>query len=90
MTKGTIIKLRNAIFFGDIYTCKKKDDEQTAVSYRKRTRDEGISSHPIKEEQRPSKRGKIANNLGPDFITFMLEEEPSTVSEALSGSDVAI
>ena len=38
-------------------------------------------------EPRKSKRTKIAKEFGPEFYTFNLEEEPSTLQEALSSID---
>ncbi|KAK6142436.1 hypothetical protein DH2020_022784 [Rehmannia glutinosa] len=36
------------------------------------------------EEEQDDKRTKVAKSFGPDFLTYMLENEPRTIQEALS------
>ncbi|KAL0429099.1 UNVERIFIED_CONTAM: Retrovirus-related Pol polyprotein from transposon TNT 1-94 [Sesamum radiatum] len=39
------------------------------------------------EEPRRSKRAKIAKTFGPEFLTYVLENEPRTINEALSSPE---
>ena len=94
------MELRNAIFFENIYPCKDK-----AESSKKRTFDESTSSDPVQDqpvsteevgepsnsvEPRRSGRTKVAKTFGPYFITYMLDDEPKTVREALARPDASL
>ena len=39
---------------------------------------------PNEENPRRSKRQRISTSFGPDFLTFLLENEPRTFKEAMS------
>ncbi|XP_075504626.1 uncharacterized protein LOC142542066 [Primulina tabacum] len=82
--KRKIIESRNAVFFETTFPCK----ENKEISYQKRTY-ETTSSGVQEEQQEPrrNKRAKTAMTFGPDFLTYMLENEPRTASEALSSPE---
>ncbi|KAL0340193.1 UNVERIFIED_CONTAM: Retrovirus-related Pol polyprotein from transposon TNT 1-94 [Sesamum radiatum] len=61
----------------------KKEEE----SSRKRTREVANGDHQRDEEPRRSKRAKRAKTFGPDFLTYLLENEPRTINEALSSPE---
>ena len=72
MLENTIIESRNASFFEDVFP--KKDRQETGSN--KRTYDTTISSTSDNEEPRCSKRAKTSNTFGPDFLTYLLENDP--------------
>ncbi|XP_074591677.1 mitogen-activated protein kinase kinase kinase YODA-like [Curcuma longa] len=89
---GTTIESRNAIFFENVFPNKKGNVESdnngssngndvTELSCYKRTIDDQS------EEPRRSKRARVEKSFGPDFMTFMSEMDPRTLSEALSSPD---
>ena len=47
----------------------------------------GSRSNPEDAEPRRGKRVKVAKTFGPDFITFILDDEPKSLAEALSSPD---
>ncbi|KAL0396142.1 UNVERIFIED_CONTAM: Retrovirus-related Pol polyprotein from transposon TNT 1-94 [Sesamum calycinum] len=56
-------------------------------SFRKRTREVANGDHQRDEEPRRNKRAKRAKTFGPDFLTYLLENEPRTINEALSSPE---
>ncbi|KAL0353566.1 UNVERIFIED_CONTAM: Retrovirus-related Pol polyprotein from transposon TNT 1-94 [Sesamum angustifolium] len=56
-------------------------------SSRKRTREVANGDHQRDEEPRRNKRSKRAKTFGPNFLTYLLENEPRTINEALSSSE---
>ncbi|KAL0402820.1 UNVERIFIED_CONTAM: Retrovirus-related Pol polyprotein from transposon TNT 1-94 [Sesamum radiatum] len=56
-------------------------------SSRKRTHEVASGDHQRDEEPRRSKRAKIAKTFGPEFLTYVLENEPRTINEALSSPE---
>ena len=44
-------------------------------------------SKPNEESPRCSKRQKTSTSFGPDFLTFLVENEPQTFKEAMSSSE---
>ena len=73
-----IMELRNAVFFENIFPCKERKEE----SSHKRIR-EPSNEPPNVDELRRSKRTRTTKTFGLDFLTFMLENKPRTISEAL-------
>ncbi|KAL0445959.1 UNVERIFIED_CONTAM: Retrovirus-related Pol polyprotein from transposon TNT 1-94 [Sesamum latifolium] len=82
--ENTIIESRNAIFFENIFPCKERKEEGSS---RKRTHEVASGDHQRDEEPRRSKRAKIAKTFGPEFLTYLLENEPRTINEALSSPE---
>ena len=81
---NTIIESRNASFFENTFPF----NMCLTSSSSKRSLDATTSEHPtksvIEEETRRSKRSRTSKSFGPDFLTFMLENEPQTFKEAMS------
>ncbi|KAK4400061.1 Retrovirus-related Pol polyprotein from transposon TNT 1-94 [Sesamum angolense] len=82
--ENTIIESRNAVFFENIFPCKDRKEEESS---RKRTREVANGDHQRDEEPRRSKRAKRAKTFGPNFLTYLLENEPRTINEALSSPE---
>ncbi|XP_070020492.1 uncharacterized protein [Nicotiana sylvestris] len=74
----------NAEFFESIYPYK---TECESLSERpKRPREEPKENTPSIEDARRSKRQRTSTSFGPDFVTFLLENEPQTFKAAMSSS----
>ena len=76
---NTIIESRNASFFENIFPSKNACDGSSV----KRTHDtatSGIDHESINDESeealRRSKRARTSKSFGPDFLTYLLENEP--------------
>ncbi|KAL0307596.1 UNVERIFIED_CONTAM: Retrovirus-related Pol polyprotein from transposon RE1 [Sesamum angustifolium] len=82
--ENTIIESRNAIFFENIFPCKDRKEEESS---RKRTREVANGDHQRDEDPRRNKRAKRAKTFGLDFLTYLLENEPRTINEALSSPE---
>ena len=82
---NTIIESDNAEFFETIYPYKKESEVTCQKS--KRPREEITDGMPNEENPRRSKRQRISTSFGPDFLTFLLENEPRTFKEAMSSSE---
>ncbi|KAL0349572.1 UNVERIFIED_CONTAM: Retrovirus-related Pol polyprotein from transposon TNT 1-94 [Sesamum radiatum] len=81
---------KNSHFIGKGYVEKglfKMNDRKEEESSRKRTREVANGDHQRDEEPRRSKRAKRAKTFGPDFLTYLLENEPRTINEALSSPE---
>ena len=84
---NTIIESRNASLFENVFPSKNACDG----SYLKRTYDtttNNIDHESINEESekalRRSKRARTSKSHGPDFLTYLLENEPQSFNEAMS------
>jgi transposase InsO family protein len=89
MHENTIIESRNAYFFEDVFP-KRLRHEATSS---KRTIDATLNSHQDvenDEEPRRSKRARISKSFGPDFLTYLLENEPRTFKEAMSSPEAPL
>ncbi|CAM8957033.1 unnamed protein product [Rhodiola kirilowii] len=90
--KNTIIESKNASFFEHRFPYKEKPasspyeiGEDTNEMYRQQ---EEVSEDDTNvEEPRRSKRARVENSYGPDFVTFMVEAGPPTYNEAISSID---
>ncbi|KAK4380871.1 Retrovirus-related Pol polyprotein from transposon TNT 1-94 [Sesamum angolense] len=65
----------------------KNEDIKEEESSRKRTREVANGDHQRDEEPRRNKRAKRAKTFGPDFLTYLLENELRTINEALSSPE---
>ncbi|KAK3043641.1 hypothetical protein RJ639_000057 [Escallonia herrerae] len=76
---NTIMETRNAHFFEDVFPYKVAQERSSL----ERT---SMNQDPSQEEDEPrrSKRARTSTSFGPDFLTFLLENEPRTYSEAMS------
>lgn len=82
---NTVIESDNAEFFENIYPYKTECESSSEKS--KRPREEPKESKSIEEDPRRSKRQRISTSFGPNFVTFLLENEPQTFKAAMSSSD---
>ena len=88
MNVNTIIELRNAIIFEEIFPYKstqessslKRNFEFTYSTFH----DQQLMEEKNEVEPRHSKRAKTSKPFGPDFLTYMLEDEPQSFKEAIS------
>ncbi|KAK3006347.1 hypothetical protein RJ639_017496 [Escallonia herrerae] len=76
---NTIMETRNAHFFEDVFPYKVAQERSSL----ERT---SMDQDPSQEEDEPrrSKRARTSTSFGLDFLTFLLENEPRTNSEAMS------
>ena len=83
MYVNTIIELRNASFFENVFPYKSRQGSNSS----KRTHDTAISSSQGQQDDdgpRHSKRTRTSKSFGPDFLTYLLEDEPQSFKEAIS------
>ncbi|XP_073153942.1 uncharacterized protein [Henckelia pumila] len=81
--KNTIMQLRNALFFENVFPCKSKKEPSSFKRSHEAMEQE--VNHEV--EPRRSKRARTEKFFGPDFITFMLESEPQIFKEAINSSE---
>nr|GEV41275.1 retrotransposon protein, putative, Ty1-copia subclass [Tanacetum cinerariifolium] len=97
--KNTVMESKNASFFENIFPCLMKeagsssrlDDE---VFQDKRQQDDN-DLHDERQDQleeeevelRRSKRARIEKSFGSDFVSFMVENEPTSYQEAITSSE---
>ncbi|XP_075504422.1 uncharacterized protein LOC142541854 [Primulina tabacum] len=82
INEGTIMESRNAIFFETSFPCKERKEGSIKRSY-EFTND----SKEINEKPKRGKRARIEKSFGPNFLTYMLDDEPKTIQEALSNPE---
>ena len=82
---NTIIESDNAEFFEDIFPYK--NEGKTLGESSKRPREITEENVPNIEEPRRSKRQRVPKSFGPDFLAFLLENEPQTFKEAMKSSE---
>ena len=93
MHVNTIIESRNASFFEEIFPCK---PTQETNSLKRNLESTSSTSHDqeLMEERNEveprRKRTKTLKTFGPDFLTFMLEDEPQSFKEAISTPETAL
>lgn len=97
--KGSVMESRNASFFEDIFPFLTKETGSSSriddnVVQDKRQRDDNDlqdeRQDQIEEEEvepRRSKRARTEKSYGPDFVSFMLEHEPTSYREAVTSSE---
>ncbi|GJV33867.1 retrovirus-related pol polyprotein from transposon TNT 1-94 [Tanacetum coccineum] len=96
--KNTIMESRNASFFENIFPCLSKETRSSArlddeVVQDKRQRDDNDLQDERQDqteeeevEPRRSKRARNEKSFGPDFVSFMVENEPTSYREAVTSS----
>jgi hypothetical protein len=88
MHVNTIIESKNASFFEEIFPCKPTQETNSLKRNLKSTsstsHDQELMEERSEVEPRRSKRTKTLKTFGPDFLTFMLEDEPQSFKEAMS------
>ena len=88
--KNTIMESRTALFFENVFSCKSKDRSSSSKRTYETMNEE---SHDLEDEQgvqiepRRSKRIRVEKSFGPEFLTYLLENEPQNYEEAVSFSE---
>ncbi|GJY22434.1 retrotransposon protein, putative, ty1-copia subclass [Tanacetum coccineum] len=95
--KNTVMESRNASFFEHIFPCLSKETGSSArlddeVVQDKRQRDDNDlqdkRQDQTEEEVEPrSKRARNEKSFGPDFVSFMVENKPTSYREAVTSSE---
>ncbi|GJS80735.1 retrovirus-related pol polyprotein from transposon TNT 1-94 [Tanacetum coccineum] len=97
--KNTIMESRNASFFENIFPCLSKGTGSSSrlddkVLRDKRQRDDNDLQDERQDqtdeeevEPRRSKRARNEKSFGPDFVSFMVENEPTSYREAVTSSE---
>ena len=81
---NTIIESRDASFFENIFPY---NIVYESIDNNKRSRDTISRSDPMEDEPRRSKRQRTSTSFGPDFLTYLLENEPRTFKEAVTSPE---
>ncbi|XP_074579060.1 uncharacterized protein LOC141835562 [Curcuma longa] len=84
--KNSIIESRNASFFEHVFPYKTREEESSSKRIYESQEEEEVDK-PIEVEPRRSKRARVEKSFRTDFITFMLESDPQTYSEAVNSSE---
>jgi hypothetical protein len=88
MHVNTIIESKNASFFEEIFPCKPTQEtnslKRNLESTSSTSHDQELMEERNEVEPRRSKRTKTLKTFGPDFLTFMLEDEPQSFKEVMS------
>ncbi|GJT91176.1 retrovirus-related pol polyprotein from transposon TNT 1-94 [Tanacetum coccineum] len=97
--KNTVMESRNASFFEHIFPCLSKETRSSArlddeVVQDKRQRDDNDlpderqdQTEEVEVEPRRSKRARNEKLFGPNFVSFMVENEPTSYREAVTSSE---
>ncbi|GKA38822.1 retrovirus-related pol polyprotein from transposon TNT 1-94 [Tanacetum coccineum] len=97
--KNAIMESRNASFFENIFTCLTKEtgsssrlDDEVVQDKRQRDdnelHDERLDQLEEEEvELRRSKRARTEKSFGPDFVSFTVENEPTSYRQAVTSSE---
>ncbi|GKA96139.1 retrovirus-related pol polyprotein from transposon TNT 1-94 [Tanacetum coccineum] len=92
--KNAVMQSRNVSFFENIFSCLMKDTgsssrlDDEVVQDKRQQGDNDLQDErqdqPEEEgvEQRKSKRERTEKSFGPDFVSFMVENEPTSYQEA--------
>ena len=80
MEVNSIIETKNAYFFENIFPWKKNSEQQVQRNLRIE------SSDPSELELRRSKRERKETNLGNDFYTFLVDDDPRSYKEDMTSS----
>ena len=81
---NTIIESRDASFFENIFPY---NIVYKSIDNNKRSQDTISRSDPMEDEPRRSKRQRTSTSFGPDFLTYLLENEPRTFKEAVTSPE---
>ena len=92
--KNTILESKNASFFENTFPYKSREVGSSSLKRTLETMDE--NSHDVQQEveivgePRRSKRARVEKFFGSDFLTYMLEAEPQTYSEAIRSTESSL
>jgi hypothetical protein len=75
---------RNATFFDDVFLRKEVQENCSLERIIEVSSNDHHQSGDNKVEFRMSKREKTTKKLGPDFLTYLLENKPQTYFKAMS------
>ena len=81
---NTIIESRDTSFFENIFPY---NIVYEAIDKNKRSQDTISRSDPMEDEPRRSIRQRTSMSFGPDFLTYLLENEPWTFKEAVTSPE---
>ena len=84
MEVNSIIETQNADFFENIFPWKTNGQQQVQRNLKIE------SSDPSKLELRRSKRERKETNLGDEFYTFLVDDDPRSYKEAMTSSDAPL
>ncbi|KAH9736282.1 hypothetical protein KPL71_018042 [Citrus sinensis] len=91
--KNTIIESRNASFFEHVFLCNSRVESRELEQFHETTlENEENDQAPEEEEEqeieaRRSKRARIEKSFGPDFLTYLLENESQSFKEAVTSAE---
>ncbi|XP_070029692.1 uncharacterized protein [Nicotiana sylvestris] len=86
---NSVVLSKNDVYVGKGYLNEgffKLNESELTYQKSKRPREEIINGMPNEENPRRSKRQWTSTSFGPDFLTFLLENERRTFKEAMSSS----
>ena len=86
MHTNTIIESRNSSLFENVFPYKSTQELNSS----KRTHDTVIGSSQGQQdddEPRRNKRTRTLKSFGPDFLTYLLEDEPQSFKEVMSSPE---
>ena len=86
-----IIESRDAVFFEDIFSYKRKEDKTSEkrtheMAFRDESPKESIGN--AKVEPRRSQRSRISKKFGLDFMTYAIESKPQIFKDAMPTPEV--
>ncbi|GKB58909.1 retrovirus-related pol polyprotein from transposon TNT 1-94 [Tanacetum coccineum] len=86
--KNTVMESRNASFLEYIFPCLSKETGSSSRLDDKVVQDKRQDQTEEEEvEPRRSKRARNEKSFGPDFVSFMVENEPTSYREAVTSSE---
>ena len=92
--RNTIMESRNACFFEDIFSCRTHEGGPRSLeqfdelaSENDHVDDPSDDQIEVLDEPRRSKKARISKSLGPDFLTYMVENEPQTFYETVTSPE---
>ena len=88
---NTFIESRDASFFENIFPYNGNNNSNSNKRPLDATSNnpENIDKESVLDEPRRSKRARTSTSFGPDFLTFLLENDPRTYKEAVSSPDAS-
>ncbi|GJW89031.1 retrotransposon protein, putative, ty1-copia subclass [Tanacetum coccineum] len=85
--KNTVMESRNASFFEHIFPCLSKETGSSAILDDEVVQDKRQDQTEEEEvEPRRSNRARNEKSFGPDFVSFMVENKPTSYREAVTSS----
>ena len=85
ITRNTIIEARDAVYFENVFPLRSSISSTPSVPLISSTSSGSVPTSV--QEPRRSKRRRVDRNLGDDFVTFMIEDTPTTYQEVIASAD---